>query len=313
MRFSIIASAFALLVSPAIADEAVTINFAADVGGKPFSCAETFPDIGSGKTTMSVTDFRLFVHDAALVRADGSLAPISLEQDGQWQYENAALLDFEDGTAACSSSGNSPTNTSLRGTVEDGEYVGLAFTIGLPFELNHVDPTVMPAPLNTTGMFWNWQFGFRFMQVNMVPVVAETAMAGEAMGAGHGEGEAHASHGEGDAHAGHGGGEAGTMGWFLHLGSTLCAANSQTEAPTSPCANPNLVTVLFPEFDPASNVVVLDPGPVVAEADMTVNAPETAPGCMSFPGDADCLTVMTKLGLEYDGVEAGEQLFATVR
>jgi len=53
MRFSIIASAFALLVSPAIADEAVTINFAADVGGKPFSCAETFPDIGSGKTTIS--------------------------------------------------------------------------------------------------------------------------------------------------------------------------------------------------------------------------------------------------------------------
>ena len=95
-------TALSALTLPALAQETVTINFVADIGGKPFSCAETFPGIGSANSEMTVTDFRLFVHDAALVRADGSLAPIALEQDGQWQYENAALLDFEDGSAACS-------------------------------------------------------------------------------------------------------------------------------------------------------------------------------------------------------------------
>ena len=310
--------ALSMLALPAAAQEAVTINFAAEMDGAPFSCAETYPGIGSAGTEMSITDFRLFVHDAALVRADGSLAPIDLEQDGQWQYDNVALLDFEDGTAACSGSGNAPTNTALRGTVEEGDYVGLAFTIGVPFEHNHVDTTVAPAPLNTTGMFWTWQSGSRFLQVNMARVVEPMAMDGmasdapEAMADGaHAEDAGHgadAGHGE----AGHGGHGGESPAWYLHLGSTVCAAESQTEVPSS-CANPNLVNVVFAAFDPATNVVVFDPAPVVAEADMTINAPETAPGCMAFPGDADCITVMPKLGLPYDGNPAGTQVFATVR
>lgn len=310
--------AFSTLALPVTAQEAVTINFAAEMDGAPFSCADTYPGIGSADTEMSITDFRLFVHDAALVRADGSLAPIELEQDGQWQYDNVALLDFEDGTAACSGSGNAPTNTALRGTVEAGDYVGLAFTIGVPFKHNHVDTTVAPAPLNTTGMFWTWQSGFRFLQVNMARVVAPMAMdsitshsdtsAEHAAPEDHSGDTAEAAHGEAD-HGGHGGESAA---WYMHLGSTMCAATSQTEVPSS-CANPNLVNVVFADFDPATNVVVFDPAPVVADADMTVNAPETAPGCMAFPGDADCVTVMPKLGLPYDGHPAGTQVFATVR
>ena len=295
-----LALACTVLATVAHADQPVTINFAAEIGGKPFSCAESYEGLGAANTTVTGTDYRLFIHDAALVRADGGVQAITLDQDGKWQLETLALLDFEDGSHGCSGSGNADLNTSLHGTVPAGDYVGLTFTLGVPFGQNHIDPTLSSAPLNTTGMFWNWQNGFRFVRIDMVPVATE--MGGTAHGS-----EAAAPAAEG----GHG--ERGmTPGWFLHLGSTQCAAESRTEAPSA-CANPNRVTVTFTDFNPASNVVVIDPAPVVADADLTVNAPDTSPGCMSFPGDSDCNTVMSRLGLPFDGIAASEQLLLSVR
>lgn len=290
----------ALLATAAHADQPVTVNFAAEIGSKPFSCAESYEGLGAANTTMTGTDYRLFIHDAALVRADGGVEPITLEQDGKWQLETLALLDFEDGSHGCSTAGNADLNTSLRGTVPEGDYIGLTFTLGVPFDQNHIDPTLSSAPLNTTGMFWNWQNGFRFVRIDMVPVVA-------AMGDMENGSDASAPAAEG-GHGEHG----GASGWFLHLGSTQCAAESRTEAPSA-CANPNRVTVTFTDFDPVSQVVVIDPAPVVAGADLTVNAPDTSPGCMSFPGDSDCNTVMSRLGLPFDGIPAGEQLLLSVR
>lgn len=265
--------------TPAMADFPVTINFAAEIGGQPFSCIETFEGLGTSKASVTGTDYRMFVSSPALIRADGTLQPIVLEQDGKWQLDDLALLDFEDGTGGCNGTGNADTNTSLKGTVPDGVYEGLSFTIAVPFEKNHGDPTVAPSPLNATSMFWNWRGGFRFVRIDMVP----TDRAGD-----------------------------GPKGWFLHLGSTNCAAASKTEAPSA-CQNPNHVPVVFSSFDPDKNVVVIDPAPVVAEADLKTNAPETSVGCMSFPGDTDCNTVMSKLGLPYGDLPAGEQLLATMR
>ncbi|MFV0244525.1 MAG: MbnP family copper-binding protein [Qingshengfaniella sp.] len=279
MKHVLIPCALLALSAPAFADQPVTINFAAEIGGKPFSCADTYDGLGATDASVTGTDYRMFVSSPALVRADGSLQPIALEQDGKWQLDDMALLDFEDGTLGCNGTGNPDMNTSLRGTVPEGDYQGLAFTIAVPFEKNHGDPTLAPAPLNATSMFWNWQNGFRFVRIDMVP----TDKAAD-----------------------------GPRGWFLHLGSTMCAAPSKTEAPSG-CANPNRLPVLFTAFDPDTSVVVIDPAPVVAEADLRVNAPNTSPGCMSFPGDADCVTVMEKLGLPYDGLSAGAQQLVSVR
>ncbi|MCB5412308.1 MbnP family copper-binding protein [Pseudogemmobacter faecipullorum] len=279
MSRSLLATAALLLATPALAEQPVNINFAAEIGGAPFACGQTYDALGATGASVTGIDYRLFVSDAALVRADGSLQPIALEQDGKWQLDTLALLDFEDGTQGCSGTGNADLNTSLHGTVPAGDYVGLTFTLGVPFGQNHIDPTLAAAPLNTTGMFWNWQNGFRFVRIDMVP----TDRA-----------------------------EDGPKGWFLHLGSTQCAAESKTEAPSA-CTNPNRVTVTFPGFDPATNTVVIDPAPVVAGADLRVNAPDTSPGCMSFPGDADCTTVMSRLGLPFDGIAAGAQQLLSVR
>jgi uncharacterized repeat protein (TIGR04052 family) len=186
-------------------------------------------------------------------------------------------------------------NATVRGRVADGRYVGLAFDVGVPFALNHGDPTLMGSPLNLTAMFWTWQGGYKFVKVDLAtagqPITAlQTA----------------------SDHAG-GGASGKARGWSLHLGSTGCASASRTTAPAAECANPNRVAIRFDRFDPATNVVVIDPAPVLAKANLDVNAPDTSPGCMSFPGDADCLTVMTRLGLAYGDVPAAAQQLVSMR
>ena len=72
----------AMIAAPALADITVAIPFAAEIGGKPFACGASYAGLGHTKATVQAVDFRLFVSEAALVRADGSLQPIALEQDG---------------------------------------------------------------------------------------------------------------------------------------------------------------------------------------------------------------------------------------
>ncbi len=271
----------ALVAAPALADQPITINFAAEMAGPPFTCAQAYDGIGVTDSTVEVADFRVFVTNARLIGADGAETPIALDQDGIWQVDNVALLDFEDATGTCVN-GTPAMNTTLRGTVPAGDYTGLAFDIGVPFDLNHGDPTLAPSPLNLTAMFWNWQGGYKFIKIELsstgLPVTHEA-----------------------------------NRGWALHLGSTGCASEARTVAPEAECANPNLVAVRFDSFDPAADTVVFDVAPVLAEANVDMNTPDTSPGCMSFLGDDDCIPVMQHLGLPFRDIPAGAQLFATMR
>lgn len=291
-RFAMTAALLA--AHPAWADQPVEIRFAADLGGQPFSCEQTYGGLGATGAPVQVLDYRMFVSEPALTKADGTSVPIALDQDGAWQVENIGLLDFENATGSCTN-GTAATNMTLRGTVPAGDYTGLSFTIGVPFDWNHGDPTVAPSPLNLTAMFWNWRGGYKFIKFETSPVTGD------------GMNLAAAAHSEGD-----GAGDAAS-GWFLHLGSTLCEAASRTDAPAAPCANPNVMQVTFDKFDPASQVVVIDPAPVIAAADLTLNTPDTSPGCMSFPNDPDCNSVLPRLGLAFNDFEAGTQKLLAVR
>lgn len=268
----------AFAASPAFADQPVTLNFAAEIGGKAFSCDQTYSGLGTSDVSVRAADFRAYLTDVALLKADGTAVPVKLTQD-IWQHDNIALLDFEDGTGACTN-GTQQVNTAVRGTVPEGDYTGVQFSVGVPYAMNHADPTVAPSPLNLTAMFWNWRAGYKFVRIDMVP----TDRA-----------------------------EDGPKGWFLHLGSTMCEAASKTEAPAAPCANPNHMTVTFDKLDPANQTIVIDPAPVVAEVDLRKNTPDTSPGCMAFPNDPDCITVMPKLGLPFRDAPAGTQVLFTKR
>ena len=91
---------------------------------------------------------------------------MALDQDGIWQLDGSALLDFEDATAACAN-GTPETNAVVKGSVPEGQYMGLLFDIGLPFDQNHGDPTLAASPLNLTEMFWSWQAGYKFIKIDL--------------------------------------------------------------------------------------------------------------------------------------------------
>ena len=278
------------IASAASGTQPVTLRFAAQVNGEPFACGKSYAGVGTTRSTITPSDWRMYVSEVHLIDTSGRAVPVALTQDGMWQLENIALLDFENGSGPCRN-GTAATNTTVRGTVPAGRYVGLRFTLGVPFGRNHDDPTVAPSPLNLTAMFWNWQGGYKFVKF-------DTATAGQPMTSAPPDPR--------------GGGNA--SGFSVHLGSTLCASASRTEAPRAECANPNRVQVQFDRFDPATQTVVADIGSVLAGANVDVNAPGTSPGCMSFLNDADCPGVMGAFGLAYGGMPApGPQRFFTVR
>jgi uncharacterized repeat protein (TIGR04052 family) len=258
--------------------QSVEIQFAAAINGQSFACGQSYANVGTTKSTITPSDFRMYVSQVKLVRKDGTAVPVSLTQDGVWQYQNVALIDFENGEGPCRN-GTTPTNTSVRGSVPTGEYTGVELTVGVPFALNHQDPTVATSPLNSTAMFWNWQGGYKFIKFDTASsgLSEQRPAAPNAMGP--------------------------VTRYSMHLGSTMCASASRTQAPSA-CQNPNTLTVRFERFDVKRGQIVVDMGSVLAQANVDVNAPGTSPGCMSFPKDSDCSPVMQALGLSYDGVAA---------
>jgi uncharacterized repeat protein (TIGR04052 family) len=270
-------SACSTLPSPPTS-QAVELKFAAQINGQPFACGQRYEGVGTTRSTITPSDFRMYVSEVKLVRQDGSTVPVQLTQDGVWQLQSVALLDFENGTGPCRN-GTEATNTSVRGQVPAGEYTGVELTVGVPFAQNHQDPTVAPAPLNSTAMFWNWQGGYKFIKFDTASsgISTDKPAAPTAMGP--------------------------VTRYSVHLGSTACAGESKTQAPSA-CQNPNRMTVRFDGFDLRKNTVVADMGAVLAQANVDVNAKGTSPGCMSFPKDGDCPPVMQALGLAYDGVAA---------
>ena len=77
------------------------------------------------------------------------------------------LIDLENGTGACAEEGTGATNASVRGTAPHRRYVGVRFTVGVPSALNHTDAPGAPAPLNFAAMAWSWQFGRKFMKIEV--------------------------------------------------------------------------------------------------------------------------------------------------
>jgi hypothetical protein len=55
----------------------------------------------------------------------------------------------------------------VKGSVPPGYYTGLAFKLGLPFDLDHGDATIAASPLNFTAMFWVWASGYRFLKIDL--------------------------------------------------------------------------------------------------------------------------------------------------
>jgi uncharacterized repeat protein (TIGR04052 family) len=268
----------------------VTLRFAAKVGNQPFSCGSIYR-LGTPAIEQTFADFRFYVTEVTLINAWGKTVPVALEQDGKWQYQNVALLDFEDKTGSCTN-GTTELRDRVIGTVPRGNYTGLKFTLGIPFALNHEDAALAPSPLNLTGLWWNWQFGYKFARIDL-----QSPTMAQPMGD-HPKPQKHQDRQEHEAAASGFPDEAAASGFPIHLGSTGCAMGATTQKPTT-CKNPNRATISVTRFDPAKQVLVADLAKLVATVNLKQNQPKTAPGCMSEPGDQDCLGIMATLGLPF--------------
>ena len=244
------------------ADNELSLQFAFKAGGEELRCGDEYV-LGSAGTPTVINDMRYYVSNVHLIDGEGTAVPFELTQDGLWQYENVALLDFEDATAGCTEGGTTEVNTTVIGTAPDGDYTGIMFDLGVPFELNHLDVTTASSPLNVTSMWWSWSGGYKFARIDMVNEATP---------------------------------------WLIHLGSVGCDTSDRTVPPAEACAHPNVSTIQLADFDPASNVVVADLAMLLENVDLSQAVPQP-PGCMSGLDDPDCGNLMPAFGLTWPTVE----------
>ncbi|MCC7125705.1 MAG: metallo-mystery pair system four-Cys motif protein [Acidobacteria bacterium] len=241
----------------------VTLTFDAVVGGKPVSCAERYADIGTTQSAIRFTDFRFYVSNIRLVTRAGADVPVALVQDGLWQTDDVALLDFENGEGTCAS-GTPELRNIVEGHVPPGDYASVKFDLGVPFAANHREATVASSPLNLTRLFWSWNAGYKFARIDL-------RTTGQ------------------------------PKGWMIHLGSTGCEpADGPSTAPIA-CKHPNRAAVSLTPFVPQRDVIQFDLATLLADANVDVNQEKTAAGCMSSRDDRECTPILNALGLGDDG------------
>jgi len=253
------------------------LQFQGQVNGQAFTCGTTYNNVGLGQPgAYQVTDWRFYVHDVALVKADGSRQTLTLDQDGVWQHQNVALLDLR---RDCGS-GALPTNSAVVGTVADADYTGICFKVGVPYALNHVNDATAPSPLNSSGMLWSWRSGRKFIRIDGMgdPTNAKQA-------------------------------------FHIHLGSTQCPGSDPNAPPTAACGYPNIAEFCLNNFDVDRDQLVMDIGHALEGSNVAVNTPNTAAGCMSGNSDPECIPIMPRLYLDFTyvaGAGAAPESYAKV-
>lgn len=273
MRKAVGGSLVALAVSGCGSEEEFTLQFAPMVGDEAFQCGTSYQHIGTGDATITALDFRLYLHDVTLVQADGKKVPLTLEQDGIWQRDNIAFLDFENGSGACQT-GSPETRTVVVGTAARGEYVGVEFTLGLPLAMNHLDAATAPAPLNIPGMWWSWSGGYKFVRLD---VKTET-----------------------------------NPNFYFHLGETNCDGTS-VDGYACDYSNLAHIAVseLNPATD--TIMLDLKDFYADSDLDEPVDyVTDYVSGCMAFSGDPECEVLFNKLGMTFEDAQAsppGQTLF----
>ena len=92
---ALVSSCLVSLLAGCAPDDALyEIRFAAGYGDQPLRCA-------ADEAGPRLRDLRFYVHDVMLLDDAGSAVRLEIVPDGQWQDEQVALIDLEDGTGDC--------------------------------------------------------------------------------------------------------------------------------------------------------------------------------------------------------------------
>lgn len=253
---------------------AVEIPFSLRMGTEDFVCGAPYAGVGTSATTVEALDARFYVYDVTLIAEDGTEALVALEQDGVWQRDNLALLDFEDGTASCET-GSPATRTVVTGTVPEGDWHGLRFTLGVPPELNHLDAATSAPPLNVTGLWWSWAGGYKYARIDV-----ETPT---------------------------------NPAFYFHLGATDCVGDAASgyECAKDNLATIELDEFHLGEARVVYDLATFyGDSDLDAPPD---NVTDFVSGCMAFTGDGECDAILAHIGLPWEAsTEAPEADVFTV-
>lgn len=262
--------------------QTVTLEFAAVAGSTPVACGTAVDGLGSAGIPAQLKDFRFYISNVKLLKADDTAVPLTLGADDDWNLtegdDGVTLIDLEDATGSCEG-GTAAINATITGTVPKGEYVGVEMTMGVPFALNHSDYATAAAPLDSQAMAWSWQSGRKHAKIEVTDPDGPT-------------------------------GSWASNTFNVHLGSTGCTGNPASGETVS-CTAPNRMDFHFHAFDPATQKIAVDLQALLAGTDITVNA-AGAPGCMSGGTDPECDKVFEAMAIDWqaDGSGSGEPIDA---
>ena len=128
LSLSLIAAAAATLVACGGGDDgpkAVELQCAAMAGNTAIGCGSTVTGLGSTAATGNVKDFRFYISQVKMVRADGVEVPLTLTANDSWNYtagaDSVTLVDLENASGDCpTATGTTGTNAVVKGTVPAG-------------------------------------------------------------------------------------------------------------------------------------------------------------------------------------------------
>lgn len=223
------------------ANEAFTLNFAAEAGQMEVSCLDTYPGYGEdADTALMFGDIRFFVSDLTFYDAQGDRIPVTLDATPfQYQDENGEvslvdILGTTGGVCEEVAEATARTNSRITGTIESGRVVDrVEFDVGVPPAMMQAMVAAGPvedAPSPLSELNWSWAGGYRYLAVNfaaMNPV--HTAQVPNSA---------------------------------FHVGSTDCggnlAAGKLALSDRDTCGFPNIARVALDAFNPDTDTVTLD-------------------------------------------------------
>ncbi len=155
--------------SSGVASQEVSLQFSASIGAETAACGASTTLVGNGDggngTAPDLKDFRLYVSGVQVATATGEFVDVALSAS-DWQQQGVALLDFEDGSSSCTA-GTAETRNVIEGTVPEGDYSRVRFTLGVPEALNHLNQETATTPLNVSGLYWNWAGGYKHARIDV--------------------------------------------------------------------------------------------------------------------------------------------------
>jgi hypothetical protein len=288
------------------------LSFAAKVNNQDFDCGREYSDIGLSHSTIVPKDLRFFVSNVRLIDAHGEQVKAAIDNAAPYQGGGVALLDFADGTGTCVD-GDTTTNAVVRVTVPAGDYAGVAFSVSVPQDQNHLDPVTRPQPLESGDMSWGWFAGYKFLKLELQTstsaqeLVDASASANVEAGL---DATTNLDAGRPDASFvdvgslevnADGGDTAAPMTSAVsfvsvHIGSMGCsdvAPDAGDQSSSIQCRNANRNDVVLPEFDVVEDVVVFDLAQFLATSDLS-----EAIAC--HPVGEGCQSIFDAFGINYE-------------